>query len=189
MSDSDHHPIDASRQSCAASADQLFALAYNELRCLAAAKLALEDPGQTLQPTALVHEAYLRLLGNGQHCEWQSRSHFFSAIAQAMRRILIDLARKKRSLRGGGRRTRRELIDEVLVALPINDELLELDDALRRFQDIDSAAAEVVKLRVFAGMSIDEVAEALGVSPRTVKRNWAYARAWLRRELGADSNA
>src|SRR5262249_7805514 len=148
-------------------------------------KLAQERPGQTLQATALVHEAYLRLVDTEKAQPWNSRGHFFAAAAEAMRRILIEQARRKRSQRQGGPRRRCELSDEDRVEIPLSDELIDLDEALSNLHATDPRAAELVKLRVFAGMTIDEVAEVQGVSPRTVKRNWAYARAWLGRELAA----
>jgi RNA polymerase sigma factor (TIGR02999 family) len=172
------------------AAEQLLPLVYEELRRLAAEKLAQERPGQTLQATALVHEAYLRLVASGdasapreQH--WNSRGHFFAAAAEAMRRILIDRVRRKRSQRRGGTRGRCELSDGDRVEVPLTDQLLDLDEALGRLHAADPQAAELVKLRVFAGMTVDEVAAVQGLSPRTVKRNWAYARAWLGRELAA----
>jgi RNA polymerase sigma factor (TIGR02999 family) len=167
------------------AAEKLLPLVYPELRTLAAQKLAQEKPGQTLQATALVHEAYLRLVGEGQDQHWNNRGHFFAAAAEAMRRILIDQVRRKRTQRHGGASRRRELADDDRVEIPFNDELIDLDAALTKLGSTDPHAAELVKLRVFAGMTIEEVAEIQGVSPRTVKRNWAYARAWLGRELAA----
>jgi RNA polymerase sigma factor (TIGR02999 family) len=165
------------------AAGQLLPLVYDELRKLAAQKLAQEQPGQTLQPTALVHEAYLRLVGADEGRHWDSRGHFFAAAAEAMRRILVDAARRKGSLRRGGARQRFELAADDLPAAVAGDALLDLDAALGKLAAADPQAAEVVKLRVFAGMTVEEVAGFLGVSPRTVKRTWAYARAWLGREL------
>src|SRR5262245_29300891 len=196
------------------AADQLLPLVYDERRKLAAAKLAYEKPGQTLQATALVHEAYLRLVGNqapGTRSQepagsepnldpgyrppapasFHSRGHFFAAAAEAMRRILVDAARRKQCQRHGGVLNRRDLLDEDAAALPISDELLDLDEALTRLAAVDSQAAQIVQLRVFAGMTVEEAAAVQGISPRTAKRNWAYARAWLGRELaayGQDSN-
>jgi RNA polymerase sigma factor (TIGR02999 family) len=167
------------------AAEQLLPLVYEELRKLAAAKLAQEKVGQTLQATALVHEAYLRLVDVPTAQNWNSRGHFFAAAAEAMRRILVEAARRKRSQRQGGSRRRRDLSDEDLVELPLSDELVDLDDALARLASTDAPAAEVANLRIFAGMTVEEVAQVQGVSPRTVKRNWAYARAWLARELAA----
>ena len=166
------------------AANELLPLVYEELRKLAAQKLAHEKPGQTLQATALVHEAYLRLVDPDGAQHWDNQGHFFAAAAEAMRRILIDEARKKGSQRCGGGWQRFELSDEDLVCLPISDELLDLDDALERLSKVDANAAQVVKLRVFAGMTIDEAARVLGISSRTAKRDWAYAQAWLRRALG-----
>jgi RNA polymerase sigma factor (TIGR02999 family) len=167
------------------AAEQLLPLVYDELRQLAAQKLAQEKPGQTLQATALVHEAYLRLVDVEQAQQWNSRGHFFAAAAEAMRRILIDQIRRKRSQRQGGACRRAELSVCDLVELPLNDALLDLDDALTKLAAIDPQAAELVKLRVFAGMTIEEAAQVQGISPRTVKRTWAYARAWLGRELAS----
>jgi RNA polymerase sigma factor (TIGR02999 family) len=172
------------------AAEKLLPLVYDELRKLAAQKLADEKPGQTLQATALVHEAYLRLVASGEVAQasaprvqqWNSRGHFFAAAAEAMRRILIDLARRKQSQRRGPP-SRRQLTDEDLIDVPISDELLDLDQALTKLGQTDPQAAELVKLRVFAGMTVPEIAQFQGISPRTVKRNWAYARAWLGREL------
>jgi len=167
------------------AAEQLLPLVYDELRRLAAVKLAQERPGQTLQATALVHDAYLRLVDVERAQHWDSRGHFFSAAAESMRRILIDQARQKLSERRGGGWQRCELSDADRVSLPVNDDLLDLDDALTRLAAIDLPAAEMVKLRVFAGMTVEEAAALQGVSVRTAKRNWAYARAWLGRELTA----
>jgi RNA polymerase sigma factor (TIGR02999 family) len=174
------------------AAELLLPLVYDELRKLAATKLAHEKPGQTLQATALVHEAYLRLVGNSSDRnadgteKWDSRGHFFAAAAEAMRRILIDQARKKRSARHAGGRQRCELSEVDAISIPIGDELLDLDEALAKLAEVDAPAADIVKLRVFAGMSVEEAAVVMGVSPRTAKRNWAYARAWLGRALSND---
>jgi RNA polymerase sigma factor (TIGR02999 family) len=167
------------------AAEQLLPLVYDELRKLAAQRLAREAPGQTLQPTALVHEAYLRLVDVEQAQRWNSRGHFFAAAAEAMRRILVEKVRRKRSLRHGGARGRCELSDEDRLEVPLNEAVLDLDRALTKLGATDPQAAELVNLRVFAGMTIEEAAAVQGVSPRTVKRNWAYARAWLGRELAA----
>src|SRR6476619_5442791 len=139
-----------------AAAEQLLPLVYNELRALAAAKLAQEKPGQTLQATALVHEAYIRLVDGQKAQHWDSRGHFFAAAAESMRRILIDLARHKLSDRRGGSRPRCDLSDADRVTVPISDELLDLDDALTRLSAVNALAAELVKLRVFAGMTVEE---------------------------------
>lgn len=164
-----------------AAADQLLPLVYEELRKLAAARMAQESPDHTLQATALVHEAYLRLVGTEQG--WDGQGHFFSAAAEAMRRILVEAARSRRTLRRGGDRQRHSLLEGDVAALPINDDLLDLHDALDRLAQVDQEAADVVKLRVFAGMTVDEAATALGSSPRAVKRNWSWARAWLARAM------
>jgi RNA polymerase sigma factor (TIGR02999 family) len=167
------------------AAEKLLPLVYDELRKLAAQKLAHEKPGQTFQATALVHDAYIRLVDVKAAQHWNSRGHFFAAAAEAMRRILIEHVRRKRSQRQGGTRGRCTLADEDVLEVPANDALLDLDEALCKFASVDAQAAELVKLRVFAGMTIGEVAALQGISPRTVKRNWAYARAWLGRELAA----
>jgi len=167
------------------AAEQLLPLVYDELRRLAASKLAQEKPGQTLQATALVHEAYLRLVDIEKAQHWNSRGHFFAAAAEAMRRILIEQARRKCSQRHGGRRRLSEFLDAKLIELSPGQELLDLNDVLAKFAATDPQAAELVKLRVFAGMTVEEIAEVQGISPRTVKRNWAYARAWLGRELAS----
>jgi RNA polymerase sigma factor (TIGR02999 family) len=165
------------------AAEQLLPLVYNELRKLAAHKMVQEKPGQTLDATALVHEAYLRLLGADADQPWNSRGHFFAAAAEAMRRILIDNARRKQGLCRGGGLHRRELTDEDLLATPVSDDLLDLDQALSKLAQTDPQAADLVKLRTYAGMTVEEVAQFQGVSTRTIKRNWAYARAWLGRAL------
>jgi RNA polymerase sigma factor (TIGR02999 family) len=167
------------------AAGELLPLVYDELRKLAAQKLAQERPGQTLQATALVHEAYLRLVDGERAQHWGGRGHFFAAAAEAMRRILIDQARHKGSQRRGGARERRPLRDDDRIAPPLNEELLDLDEALAKLAVADPQAAELVKLRVFAGMTVEEIAQVQETSPRTVKRDWAYARAWLGRELSA----
>ena len=177
------HILSQIEQGDPSAADQLLPLVYDELRKLAAHKLSSESPGQTLQATALVHEAFLRLVGNDNTSAWDSRGHFFAAAAEAMRRILIDAARRKRSLRRGRNSQRHELDECEAVALPLDGRLLDLDDALNKLAEVDGHLAELVKLRFFAGLTVDEAAAALGISPRTAKRNWAYARAWLRREL------
>jgi RNA polymerase sigma factor (TIGR02999 family) len=166
-----------------AAADGLFPLVYDQLRQLAAAKLAHESPGQTLQPTALVHEVYLRLVDVAKAGAWHSRGHFFAAAAEAMRRILVDAARKKRSHKRGGDRARIQLDETNLADPDTADELLEVDEALDRLAAVDAQAAELVKLRYFAGLSIPEVAGLLDISPRSADRLWAYARAWLRRAI------
>ena len=161
----------------------LFPLVYGELRRLAAEKIAQEKPGQTLQATALVHEAYVRLVDVDRARQWKSRGHFFAAAAQAMRHILVDRARAKSSRKRGGDRVRVDFDDASLAAPENCEEILAVDEALERLAALDPQAAELVKLRYFAGMSIPEVAEALTIPPRSADRLWAYARAWLRRAV------
>jgi RNA polymerase sigma factor (TIGR02999 family) len=162
--------------------EQLLASLYDELRALAAQKIAREGPGQTLQATALVHEAWLRLGGEAQTA-WQNQAHFFGAAAEAMRRILIDKARRRSALRHGGQAERVEL-EEAELAIDMPDEqLLALHEALERFAERDRVKAELVKLKFFAGLTLEEAAKVLGVSTPTAKRYWAYARAWLYREI------
>ena len=147
--------------------------------------MAQEKPGQTLQATALVHEAYIRLVDVERAQYWDSRGHFFAAAAEAMRRILLESARRKKRQAHGGGRERKELFDFDVVALPLGDEILDLDDALIQLADHEPRSAEVAKLRFFAGLSLEDSARALDISPRTAKRDWAYARAWLARRLRA----
>ena len=165
----------------AKAADELLALVYEELRKLAACKMANEVPGQTLQPTALVHEAWLRLTGN-ENAKWDSRAHFFGAAAEAMRRILIENARRKRALRHGGGQQRLDIQDVEIAAATKDEELLAANDALEKFAALDQQKAELVKLRYFAGLTIEEAAQLLGISAATAKRWWVYARAWLYQE-------
>jgi RNA polymerase sigma factor (TIGR02999 family) len=169
------------------AAEQLLPLVYDELRKLAAQKLAQEKPGQTLDATALVHEAYLRLLANQLDAqareEWDSRRHFFAAAAEAMRRILVENARRKKSVKHGGAMARQELDPLALTSPEQNPALLALDEALTKLAVADAQAAELVKLRYFAGFTIKQAAETLGISPRTADFVWSYARAWLRTEL------
>ena len=163
------------------AAEQLLPLVYDELRRLAAQKLAQEKPGQTLQATALVHEAYLRLVGGEQTRDWDGRRHFFAAAAEAMRRILIDRARHKQSRKAGGARRRLDLDDiEPVLQEQNGDRLLALDEALQRLEAEDPRKAELVKLRFFAGLTAEQAAAALGVSTSTAEKDWAYARSWLR---------
>jgi RNA polymerase sigma factor (TIGR02999 family) len=169
-------------QSGQATADELIALVYDELRRLAMRELAGEQPGQTLQTTALVHEAYLRLLGSGEQ-SWENRRHFFGAAAEAMRRILVDSARRKRCSKHGGNWARRELDDGELAAPPESEDVLAVDEALEKLAVVDQQAAELVKLRSFAGMTMQEIARIMGVSTRTADRIWAFARAWLHEEI------
>ena len=169
------------------AAEQLLPLVYEELRKLAAQRLAQEAPGQTLQATALVHEAYLRLVG-ASGCAWDSRRHFFAAAAEAMRRILIENARRKKGLKHGGDLSRQELDEERPTAPEPREDLLALDAALTKLAAGHRQAADLVQLRYFAGMTLPEAARALGISPRTAGRLWAYARAWLRREIEGAGN-
>jgi RNA polymerase sigma factor (TIGR02999 family) len=164
------------------AAEDLLPLVYGELRKLAAVKMAQEKPGQTLQATALVHEAFLRLVGE-QARHWDSRGHFFAAAAESIRRILIEKARRKGRVRHGGGMNRRDLDQAASVAEDTGHELLALNEALTRFAALEPAKAELVKLRYFAGLSIDQAAEVLGISRSTAKRYWVYARAWLLAEL------
>jgi RNA polymerase sigma factor (TIGR02999 family) len=161
----------------------LFPLVYNALRRLAAHRMARETPGQTLEPTALVHEVYLRLAGGEGEAPWDDRAHFFGAAAEAMRRILVDIARRKRSVKHGGGAARVPLEDGALFAFEPREDVLAVDEALTRLADTDPAAAEVVQLRYFGGLSLAETAQVLGMAPRTADRYWAYARAWLHRAL------
>jgi RNA polymerase sigma factor (TIGR02999 family) len=163
--------------------EQLLPLVYAELRKLAAARLAQEKPGQTLQATALVHEAYLRLLGDDQSQHWDGRGHFFSAAAEAMRRILIENARRKRSTKAGGEMTRHDVADVPVAAPELGEDLLALDDALNRLAEQDPVKVELVKLRYFGGLTFDEAADVLGISTTTANRYWSFARAWLHQEI------
>lgn len=166
------------------ASDQLLPMVYDELRRLAASHLAHESPGQTLQPTALVHEAYLRLTGGAEPQLWQGRRHFFSAAAISIRRILVDNSRRKRSLKRGGSYTRQELLDEQICVLPEPvEDLLALDEALNKLQVEHPDAAQLVQLLYFSGLTREEAAEILEISPRTASRLWTFARAWLRREI------
>jgi RNA polymerase sigma factor (TIGR02999 family) len=181
--------LSAIQQGEAHAANQLLPLVYDELRRLAAQKLAQEAPGHTLQATALVHEAYLRLLGTGEEPHWDNRRHFFAAAAEAMRRILVDHARQRRSQRRGGAAKRRSL-ESLEAAVPApDDELLAVDEALERLHQLDPPKAELVKLRYFAGLTIPEAAQALGISVPTANRYWAYARAWLHEELAGSEDS
>jgi RNA polymerase sigma factor (TIGR02999 family) len=165
------------------AAEQLLPLVYDELRRLAAEKLAQEKPGQTLQATALVHEAYLRLVDVDRAQRWNSRGHFFAAAAEAMRRILVENARRRGSRKRGGGRAREALDEENLAAPQAPDELLALDEALGQLAERDAQAAELVKLRYFAGLTVKQAAQALGISPRSADFLWAFARAWLLRKI------
>ncbi len=165
------------------AAEQLLPLVYDELRRLATQKLAQEPPGQTLQSTALVHEAYLRLVDTQKAQTWESRRHFFAAAAEAMRRILVERARYKQRLRHGGGRQRLDLDDLEVANDGPADVLLALDEALAKLAAETTVVAEVVKLRYFAGLTLDQTASALDISVRTVRRHWTFARAWLYKEL------
>jgi RNA polymerase sigma factor (TIGR02999 family) len=169
------------------AASQLLPLVYEELRKLAAHKLEHETPGQTLQPTALVHEAYLRLVGNEHGAHWDNRGHFFAAAAEAMRRILVDNARRKHSQKHGGGLARQELDPDQITAPEVREDLLALDEALTKLAVANPQAAQLVQLRYFAGLSIPEAAQTLGISPRSADRLWAYARAWLHQEIAGDA--
>jgi RNA polymerase sigma factor (TIGR02999 family) len=182
--------LTAVEQGDPSAAEQLFPLVYDELRKLAAARLANEKPGQTLQATALVHEAYVRLVGADQEKSWDNRGHFFAAAAEAMRRILIESARRRsRGKRGGGR----QKVDLDPVALGVDmpvDHLLALDEALDRLAQRDAQTAELAKVHCFAGLSIEQAAAALGISGRTAYRDWSFAQAWLYREIrGSESSS
>jgi RNA polymerase sigma factor (TIGR02999 family) len=176
--------LSAIEQGDPSAAEQLLPLVYDELRKLAAQRLAQEKPGQTLDATALVHEAYLRLVDVEQAQHWNSRRHFFAAAAEAMRRILIDNARRKQSGKHGGGRRREDCDADVLAAPEPNLDLLALDAALCRLAEHDPLKARLVELRFFAGLTGEQAAEVLGISPSSADRLWVYTRAWLRRELG-----
>jgi RNA polymerase sigma factor (TIGR02999 family) len=165
------------------AASQLLPLVYDELRRLAAQRMAQEKPGQTLNATALVHEAYLRLVGGDDPPQWEGRGHFFAAAAEAMRRILIDQARHKRSQRQGGG-LKRQPLEQVEIADPEPSlDILAVNEALERFEKVDALKAKLVKLRYFTGLTIPQAADTLGISTTTADRYWAYARAWLHTEL------
>jgi RNA polymerase sigma factor (TIGR02999 family) len=167
------------------AAEKLLPLVYEELRRLAASKMALERPGQTLQATALVHEAWIKLAGSDKQ-QWRGRSHFFGAAAEAMRRILIDKARRKASLKRGVDQPMEELHESRIEPAAPSDEILAVNDALDALAAADATAASVVKLRYFAGMTIPEIAEALEISPRSADRHWLFARAWLKGAIRAN---
>jgi RNA polymerase sigma factor (TIGR02999 family) len=172
-----------------AAADELLPLVYDELRKLAAARLAQEKPGQTLEATALVHEAYLRLVGGTPEKPWDHRGHFFAAAAEAMRRILVERARRKQRIRHGGAMQRIELDQACPLADAPHEDLLALDEALTRLTDLNPIRAEVVKLRFFAGLTMPEVAQTLGISLPTAERYWAFARTWLFAELRQEQHS
>jgi RNA polymerase sigma factor (TIGR02999 family) len=179
--------LNAIEQGDSRATEKLLPLVYEELRRLAAQKMSQEPPGQTLQATALVHEAYIRLV-EAKDQNWNSRGHFFKAAAEAMRRILVDNARRKKSLRAGGEHKRIDIDEDGLWALTLSngspsEDILALDEALEKLSKTDPRNAELVKLRYFAGLSLDQVAKIEGVSRRTATRWWTYARAWLHREI------
>jgi len=181
--------LEAAQRGEPSAASELLPLVYGELRRLAAHKMAQEAPGHTLQPTALVHEAWLRLVTPEQQAQFQNRAHFFGAAAEAMRRILVDRAREKKAVKRGGNLERVE-IDAVELLSPMpDDELLALDEALDRLATVDTRAAEMVKLCFFVGLTQEEAARELGVSLATAERIWAFARAWLLREVRKDRGA
>ena len=175
----------------ASAAEQLLPLVYDELRKLAAQKLSQEKPGQTLQPTALVHEAYLRLVDRERASNWDSRGHFFAAAAEAMRRILVESVRRKKRLRRGDARRKQSLEDnDPAIESPVDAiDLLALNEALDRLEASAPRKAQLVKLRYFAGLTIEEAAAARGISIRTANRDWAYAKAWLHQQLRGDAPA
>jgi RNA polymerase sigma factor (TIGR02999 family) len=181
--------LSAVEQGDNSAAADLWPLIYDELRRLAAHQLAQESPGQTLQATALVHEAYLRLVDEGQSLRWTSRRHFFAAAAQAMRRILIENARRKQRLKRGSELVRTEFDEQLAIVPEVQEDLVALDAALTRFAATDRVACELVELRYFGGLSIAEAAESLGLAPRTADRMWSYARAWLHREIQGAAGA
>jgi RNA polymerase sigma factor (TIGR02999 family) len=178
--------LDAAAAGDRKAAAELLPLVYDELRKLAAARMAAEPPGHTLDGTALVHEVYLRLVGPADAARWDNRGHFFAAAAEAMRRILVEAARRKKAEKHGGGRQRLDAEEFAVAAPDPNEDVIALDEALNRFAEHDPAKAELVKLRYFAGLSNEEAADALGISPATAKRHWAYSRAWLFRVLEGD---
>ena len=181
--------LDAAAAGDREAAAELLPHVYDELRKLAAARMSSEAAGQTLQPTALVHEAYLRLVGDRQPDGWDGRGHFFAAAAEAMRRILVENARRKQRLRHGGGRQRADLPYDVAAPSSSPEDVVAVDEALRKLATVDKQAAELVTLHYFAGLTIEEAAAALGVSTRKAYNVWAYARAWLFRALGGESTS
>ncbi len=175
--------LEAMQQGKPQAAGELLPLVYEELRRIAAYKMAQESPGHTLQPTALVHEAWLRMIGDGNE-QFGGRAHFFAVAAEAMRRILVESARRKRSLKRGGAAQREQLTESRLVLAAPSEEVLAIDEALDLLATEDPVAADLVKLRYFVGMTMNEAAAALGLPLRTAERFWTYARAWLKREIG-----
>ena len=175
--------IDAASSGNRQAAADLLPLVYGELRKLAAVRMAAESSDQTLQATALVHEAYLRLVGAGDAPRWEGRGHFFAAAAESMRRILVDQARRKKRIKHGGDRARLALDDVVTEAPSQREDLLSLDKALDKLKQVDGTAAELVQLRYFAGLTVAAAAEVMDISPSTAERLWSYARAWLHDEI------
>lgn len=180
--------LDAATAGDRKAAADLLPLVYDELRKLASARMIDESPGQTLQPTALVHEAYLRLIGPGDMHRWDNRGHFFAAAAEAMRRILVDAARRKKTDKHGGGRQRLDAATIQIEAPEQDDDLVAIDSALDELAAVDPAKAELVKLRYFVGLTIEQAAETLGISPATAKRYWTYSRAWLFQRIAADAD-
>jgi RNA polymerase sigma factor (TIGR02999 family) len=178
------HILSAIERGDPTAAERLLPLVYDELRELAADRLAREKPGQTLQATALVHEAYLRLVDTAQAQQWHNQGHFFAAAAEAMRRILVEKARHKHSLKAGGGRDREKMPDIVAPDAEPNVDVLALNEALEKLEKLNKRRADVVKLRFFAGLTIEEAAQSLGIASSTVESDWAYARCWLRLEIG-----
>jgi RNA polymerase sigma factor (TIGR02999 family) len=181
--------LSAVEQGDPGAVEQLLPLVYDELRKLAAHKLAQEKAGQTLEATALVHDAYLRMVGAGDNQRWDHRGHFFAAAAEAMRRILVENARRKRSPKHGGGLVRQDLDHIQLAAPELCKDLVALDEALNRLAEKDPVKADLVKLRHFAGLTIEEAAQALGISTTTANRYWRYARAWLHQEITSNDPA
>ena len=178
--------LEAVEQGETAASENLLPLVYDELRKLATSRLAAEPTGQTLQATALVHEAFVRLVDAEQQQRWSSRGHFFGAAAEAMRRILVENARRKRSLKRGGNLDRHELIESAIATPEIKHDLLALDEALERLAAEDEQKCQLVKLRFFAGLTIEQAAQALGISTSTADRYWTFARAWLYRHISEE---
>jgi RNA polymerase sigma factor (TIGR02999 family) len=179
--------LDAATAGDRRAAADLLPLVYEELRKLAAARMAAESPGHTLQPTALVHEAYLRLIGPADRDRWENRGHFFAAAAEAMRRILVEAARRKQADKHGGGRLRVDAATVEFAAPEGDDDLVAIDAALDRLAALDPVKADLVKLRYFAGLTIERAADALGISPATANRYWAYSRAWLFQQVAGDT--
>lgn len=167
----------------------LLPLVYEELRKLATARMGKEKPGQTLQATALVHEAYVRLVGDGSSDSWSNRGHFFGAAAEAMRRILVEQARKKMRIRHGGEFDRVDLDSGAAMVDAPNDDILDLHEALTKLEEADSARAELIKLRYFAGLTVSQAAEAMGISVTTAERYWRFGKAWLLAEISGNSDS